>query len=100
MRPFAKSGFAPTLHASKNVVAGFVDQSLHSFNGAAHDHFSIVILSNASAVHEEASARLAFNDEASNEREKLVFVVLDNEAASVNGEFHGEEAKEGRDRSR
>ena len=73
-----------------NVITGLVEQAAGSFNGAAHHHLSIFMLGNAcNAIDKETSARLAFVDERSNERMQLIFVVLDQHAASVNSEFHG-----------
>lgn len=81
-----------------DVVAGLIEKAANSFNGAAHHHLAIFVLSNAAHVfNEEAAARLAFIDELSNERNELLFIVLDEEAASVNKEFHGGEAKGCRD---
>ncbi len=82
----------------QNVVAGLIEQAANSFNGAAHHHLAIFVLSNAAhAFDEEAATRLAFIDELSNERKELLFIVLDEDAASVNKEFHGGEAEGCRD---
>ena len=79
-----------------NVITGLVEQSARSFNGAAHHHLSIFVLGNAGhAIDEETSARLAFVDERSNERMQLIFAVLDQNAASVNSEFHGFKRRKG-----
>lgn len=81
-----------------NVVAGLIEQAANSFNGAAHHHLAIFVLSNAAhAFDEEAATRLAFINELSDERNELLFIVLDEEAASVNKEFHGGEAEDCRD---
>ena len=81
-----------------DVVAGLIEQAANSFNGAAHHHLTIFVLSNAAhAFDEEAAARLTFIDELSNERNELLFIVLDEDAASVNKEFHGGEAEDCRD---
>jgi hypothetical protein len=86
------------LDSVHNVVAGLIEETANSFNGAAHHHLAIFVLSNAAhTFDEEAAARLAFIDELSNERKKLLFIVLNEEAASVNKEFHGGEAKGCRD---
>jgi len=81
-----------------NVVAGLIEQTADSFNGAAHHHLAIFVLSNAAHVfNKEAATRLTFIDELSDERNELLFIVLDEEAASVNKEFHGGEAEDCRD---
>ncbi len=81
-----------------NVVTGLIEETVNSFNGATHHHLAIFVLSNAAhAFDEEAAARLAFIDELSNERNELLFIVLNEEAANVNKEFHGGEAEGCRD---
>ncbi len=79
-----------------NVITRLIEQAASSFNGATHHHLTIFMLGNAGhAINEEASTRLAFVNELSNERMQLIFVVLDQNAASVNSEFHGFKLREG-----
>ena len=79
-----------------NVITGLIEQAASSFNGAAHHHLSIFVLGNTGhAINEETSARLAFVDERSNERMQLIFAVLNQNAASVNSEFHGFKRRKG-----
>jgi hypothetical protein len=78
-----------------DIVAGFIEKAAERFYFAAHHHLAIFVLSNAGyALHEKARARLAFVDELSDEGNKLLFIVLDEQTASINKEFHGEKAEE------
>lgn len=78
-----------------NVVAGLIKKAAERFHLATHHHLAIFMLSNAGyALHEKARARLAFVDEMSDERNELLFIVLDEQTASINKEFHGEKAEE------
>ena len=89
---------SPTLNCVHDVVAGFIEEAAEGFHLAAHHHLAIFVLSNAAhAFDEEAAARLAFINELSDERNELLFIVLDEDAASVNKEFHGGEAEDCRD---
>jgi hypothetical protein len=102
-RPLASSdGFSgPTLDCMQDIVAGLIEEAAKRFHFAAHHHLAIFMLSNAGhANYEEASTRLAFVDELGNERDELLFIVLDDQTTSVNEEFHGREAKDCQDRSR
>lgn len=79
-----------------NVITRLIEQAAGSFNGATHHHLAIFMLGNTGhAINKEASTRLAFVNELSNERMQLIFVVLNQNAASVNSEFHGFKRRKG-----
>jgi hypothetical protein len=90
--PFAESsGFrSPAFHRVHNIIARLIEETAKSFHFAAHHHLAVFMLGDTgNAHHEEAAARLAFINEFGNQRNELLFIVLDEQAARVNSEFHG-----------
>jgi hypothetical protein len=92
MRPLSKSSSfrSPAFHRVHNIVAGLIEETAERFHFAAHHHLAIFMLGDASNAHyKEAASRLAFIDEFGNQGDELLFIVLDEQTASVNSEFHG-----------
>jgi hypothetical protein len=92
MRPLSKSSSfrSPAFHCVHNIVACLIEETTEGFHLAAHHHLAIFMLGDAGNAHyEKAAAGLAFVDELGNQGDELLFIVLDEQAASVNSEFHG-----------
>jgi hypothetical protein len=92
MRPLSKSSSfrSPAFHRIHNVITRLIEETAEGFHLAAHHHLAIFMLGDAgNAYYEETATGLAFIDEFGNQGNELLFIVLDEQAASINGEFHG-----------
>lgn len=92
MRPWSKSSSfrSPTFHEIHNIVAGLIEETTEGFHLATHHHLAIFMLGDAgNAYYEETATGLAFIDELGNQGDELLLIVLDEQTASVNSEFHG-----------
>lgn len=98
MRPWSKSSSfrSPAFHHIHNVITRLIEETAEGFHFATHHHLAIFMLGDAGNAHyKEAAARFAFIDEFGNQRNELLFIVLDEKAASVNSEFHGKKQRRG-----
>ena len=92
MRPLSKSSSfrSPAFHHIHNVITRLIEEATEGFHLAAHHHLAIFMLGDAGNAHyKEAAARLAFINEFGNQGDELLLIVLDEQAARVNSEFHG-----------